>query len=1000
MRNASLKFPRFTPAVRWMCALLGLLVAGSACDGGSGAGERPPAMEAEVPPESTLLTQGKEITLSGTSGGELYFAMQVPAGQGELKITLTNAAKVDLYVRRGSRATTTRYDCKSATTASTEECLINAPQEGMWLITVRGTAAYTGVELRGSYSPFPDAPVTALTGGESVTGISLPAGGARFFSLEVPPAQARLAFELSGGTGEPILFSSFGGRPTDISFGCRNTRRGSGTSCSFIEPRAGTWYVMIRAQAALSDVTLTGSYGATVDRSSTALVGNQWSDAIASSPLQDRYFTVEVPSNQVKFVLEVSGGTGEADVYLKRGSQPTPTDNQCIPTVTAPCVYDRPQGGTWHVLVRALTTFSNVKLRPTLTDTVPLVPDAPAEPVSGIRSEIRYFRVEVPEGVKGLRFESPSHPDVYMMAAREVLPDYWYTSLCRDVDYCNFLRPQAGTWFVALSFTAAASSSVRVVFEDGEPLPLVDGVPARVAAAKGSLRYFKFEVPPGQSRLSFDVVGLRSSWLYVKAGTEPTTFDYDSRAYTQPTRQGVGLSFANPAAGTWYALVSADDDIDGAIRATASNLPALVDGTPEPPLSGAQNSERLYTLQVPPGMSDLLVTLTGGTGDTALLVKREGIPNSASNDCKSDNPESSIETCALVLPQAGTWYILVRGKQAYSGVVLNAQAVPAPGDAVQALENDVALANLSEPRYSYRLWKLEVPEGQARLEFNLSGGTGNADLLVQHATRPSATSFLCQSNGTANTERCVFENPQAGTWFALVRGGSSFRSVWLTGRYSLGNEVVTLTNGIPFPNLALSGTAKRLFKVEVPAGQSGLRFHLRGSFQSASMFVKKDSPPAASDAPCASRGTSSLSLVCDKTAEAGTWYVQLQGGFSGAALTAHAAPFYLSEPATPLTNGVPELNLSSSTERQFFVLQVPPGASRLQFTTRGQPASSTASLSLYVKRAGDPSSSPDCSSVNAGSEETCSFTNPEPGQWFVLVRGTQYSNVDLLGLYE
>src|SRR5690242_1269154 len=126
MRNASLKFPRFTPAVRWMCALLGLLVVGSACHGGSGAGERPPAMEgpeAEVPPESTLLTQGKEITLSGTSGGELYFAMQVPAGQGELKITLTNAAKVDLYVRRGSRATTTRYDCKSATTASTEECL-------------------------------------------------------------------------------------------------------------------------------------------------------------------------------------------------------------------------------------------------------------------------------------------------------------------------------------------------------------------------------------------------------------------------------------------------------------------------------------------------------------------------------------------------------------------------------------------------------------------------------------------------------------------------------------------------------------------------------------------------------------------------------------------------------------------------------------------------------------------------------------------------------------
>ena len=69
---------------------------------------------------------------------------------------------------------------------------------------------------------------------------------------------SRVAFAERGERSLRPVFPKVEGLPTELSFGCRNTRRGNGTSCAFIEPRAGTWYVMIRAQSALSDVTLTG----------------------------------------------------------------------------------------------------------------------------------------------------------------------------------------------------------------------------------------------------------------------------------------------------------------------------------------------------------------------------------------------------------------------------------------------------------------------------------------------------------------------------------------------------------------------------------------------------------------------------------------------------------------------------------------------------------------------------------------------------------------------
>jgi serine protease len=52
----------------------------------------------------------------------------------------------------------------------------------------------------------------------------------------------------------------FGSAPTTSSYNCRPYLTGDNETCTFSAPQAGTYYVMVRAYATYSGVSLTGSY--------------------------------------------------------------------------------------------------------------------------------------------------------------------------------------------------------------------------------------------------------------------------------------------------------------------------------------------------------------------------------------------------------------------------------------------------------------------------------------------------------------------------------------------------------------------------------------------------------------------------------------------------------------------------------------------------------------------------------------------------------------------
>jgi serine protease len=92
-------------------------------------------------------------------------------------------------------------------------------------------------------------------------------------------------------------------------------------------------------------------------------------------------------------------------------------------------------------------------------------------------------------------------------------------------------------------------------------------------------------------------------------------------------------------------------------------------------ISVARNSWKHYTLAVPAGMSVLTVSMSGGTGDGDLYVRRGAQPTTSSYDCRPYLTGNN-ESCTFNNPVAATYYISIRGYSAVSGLSLTTSYQP------------------------------------------------------------------------------------------------------------------------------------------------------------------------------------------------------------------------------------------------------------------------------------------------------------------------------------
>lgn len=213
------------------------------------------------------------------------------------------------------------------------------------------------IELANADATPPPQP-NVLQNGVPATGLAASTGSDIVYTMEVPAGATNIKFDMSGGSGDADMYVKFGSAPTDSSYDCRPYKSGNTESCTGSQS-GGTYHVRLKAYSTFSGVSLTGSYNEggsgglpTVDETHTNQSVNSGQWLRFTQPLQAGYSS---------FTASTSGGSGDADLYVRQGAESTTSSYDCRPYRSGnaeTCNISSPASGNMHIDVRGYSNAS------------------------------------------------------------------------------------------------------------------------------------------------------------------------------------------------------------------------------------------------------------------------------------------------------------------------------------------------------------------------------------------------------------------------------------------------------------------------------------------------------------------------------------------------------------------------------------------------------------------------------------------------------------------
>ncbi|MBD1558063.1 M20/M25/M40 family metallo-hydrolase [Vibrio sp. S9_S30] len=220
----------------------------------------------------------------------------------------------------------------------------------------------------GGTPPPPPTDDNELQNGVPKTNISGGAKAQQFYTFNVPAGATNLKFTTSGGTGDADLYVKFGSKPSLYSYDCKSTNSSNIEQCQISSAQTGTYHVMVEAWSAISGVTLTASYtgGGNPPPPPTGTEPiNETISNISVSRGQWQRYTQTLDEGYSNLTVTISGGFGDADLYVRRGAQSTFDQHDCRPYLNGnneTCPFTSPQSGVWYIDLYGYSTTSGLTL--------------------------------------------------------------------------------------------------------------------------------------------------------------------------------------------------------------------------------------------------------------------------------------------------------------------------------------------------------------------------------------------------------------------------------------------------------------------------------------------------------------------------------------------------------------------------------------------------------------------------------------------------------------
>jgi M6 family metalloprotease-like protein len=620
--------------------------------------------------QPTSLSSGVPVLNVGNlAESRIYFKITVTSDAADrLDITTRGATgstgDCDMYVKRGAAPTLTDRDFRSALTGNNETISIVNPAVGEWYIMLVGVSAYTKVT------------VTASATGVVATPVFSPASGSY---VQSDP----LAVTLSSATPQADIFYSFNG-----------TTFTSYAGPVSIDPSGDP--VTLTAYASKTNFTTSGRATATytvsqppLDLTSTGQLPSTISDGVGSQ----RYYSFTVPAGDAYVTFAITG-SGDCDLYVKKGGLPTFTDFDNRPGLAGSSnesvTIENPSPGaaaTYYIMLRGVSSYSGVNLRVTRGATIGKV----ATPVI-----------------------SPSS--------------------------------QTSTSSVTVSMSCSTQLATILYTTDGS------------APSVGSSSTYTYTGP-------FIVSS------NVTPGTDP--------AATVVKAIAVRSLYADSAEASQTYTIAGAPSVTNLLVGVANKIQGLSD-TDTP-------TSVYYKVTLPAGVTALTISTyndlvnsstaaTSGSGDCDLYVRKGDLPTLSEYDQRPYITGNFEEVLVQGTP-GDVFYIMLYQYAAYSGVTLEAR--DATGFSITEIASiPSTLSTLSAPANDYRYYKVTVPSFAKKLQFSISGGTGDCDLYAAYKHLPMPV-YEYVSRNRGNSDSIVVASPEVGVWYLLLHAYGPYSGVTL-----------------------------------------------------------------------------------------------------------------------------------------------------------------------------------------------------------------------------
>ena len=95
------------------------------------------------------------------------------------------------------------------------------------------------------------------------------------------------------------------------------------------------------------------------------MLSNNESISVTGSQDEMVYYTFELPDGITSYSVDISGGSGDADLYVRKDERPTDFEFDCRPYIDGnveSCSDTSATSGTYHVMLKGFHTFSDVNL--------------------------------------------------------------------------------------------------------------------------------------------------------------------------------------------------------------------------------------------------------------------------------------------------------------------------------------------------------------------------------------------------------------------------------------------------------------------------------------------------------------------------------------------------------------------------------------------------------------------------------------------------------------